>query len=240
MQDIEQIYIEKYDKAGKNIQNFVSDYSFVDKIAEAVTKSIGNIVDVVERSESIKNIINLYLLEIKSVSEAIDDISEILNLDDCNTFFEKLDLKPEYRMILAGLISTNIQSTEEAQTSIQKENSSISHVDILHEIENPTPSLKTTLHFAKPQAQATPSGTPTNISNTANIPTPTTLSEGIKATQSSVATNSVLGGFSANQPTNPAQKISDMLNKNMETPSISIPKEVYIPKKPDPYKEPIV
>ena len=238
MQDIEQIYIEKYDKAGKNIQSFVSDYSFVDKIAEAVTKSVGNIVDVAERSESIKNILNLYLLEIKSVSDAIDDISEILNIDDCNTFFEKLELKPEYRMILAGLISTNIQSTEETQTGIQKENSSISHVDILHEIENPTPSLKTTLHFAKPQAQTTSSGTPTNTSNTTN--TPTTLPEGVRATQTSVAANSVLGGFSVNQPTNPAQRISDMLNKNMETPSVSIPKEVYIPKKPDPYKEPIV
>lgn len=107
----------------------------------------------------------------------------------------------------------------------------ISHLDILNEIENPTPSIKSS---------------PTN-QKTEKIIAPNTEQKPAKSVstnnqqQSIDATNSIL--FHSPTPvapyTNPALNIASKLDQKLSTPSGSVPKDIYIPKKPDPYHEPV-
>ena len=115
----------------------------------------------------------------------------------------------------------------------------ISHVDILSEIENPTPSKNTTSQFVKPAVADSTSNPSTPSKNTSSPASKVVPSQTI----STAPTNPLdLGGFGINKPntSNPAQNIANKLGQNLSTPTTSIPKEVYVSKKLDPYKEPFI
>lgn len=110
----------------------------------------------------------------------------------------------------------------------------ISHLDILGEIENPTPSIKTTATFqnseSKPalasviSTEQTKPAPPTSITQKSPNPTNTT----------SLHSPTPVAPY-----TNPALNIGTKLDQKLSAPSSSIPKDVYVSKKPDPYHEPV-
>ncbi len=119
---------------------------------------------------------------------------------------------------------------------LKNESQKISHQDLLSEIENPTPSISTTASFqnsasktaaseaAKAASQAAPAGAAAS-------------STGVKS--ASPAEASLHSSAAVPAYTNPALKIASKLDQNMSTPSASIPKDIYVSKKPDPYHEPV-
>ncbi|MBU3668971.1 MAG: hypothetical protein FGM57_03310 [Candidatus Taylorbacteria bacterium] len=130
--------------------------------------------------------------------------------------------------------STPIVSTED-----------INHHEILGEIENPTPSLKTTL-------ENTVHGNEKSVSNVTvmpkeaqklmsqgdTLPIETTSAPSLQEAVANVIPT--IGGFRPiDDPLKPTAKISEGLDDKLSTITKTPVKEVYIPKKPDPYREPI-
>lgn len=112
----------------------------------------------------------------------------------------------------------------------------ISHIDVLSEIENPTPSINTTANFQKQIVQ-------TNDSNVVN-PTTSNRTSPSKINISQNSTFSANSSLHSSDPSvvpysNPALQIASKLDQNLSTPSASVPKDVYVSKKPDPYHEPV-
>ncbi len=103
-----------------------------------------------------------------------------------------------------------------------KKSDSLNHQDILSEIENPTPSIASREPAPQIEVKA--------------------LVEEIKKPTLEQALNGVLpteGGFSFNENSHPAESIVKKLDEKLSTPTSSLPKEVYVVKKIDPYHEPI-
>jgi hypothetical protein len=118
----------------------------------------------------------------------------------------------------------------EKETEIieKTESNHISHIDVLSEIENPTPSISAPL---TPQREAT----------TESQTTPNSLKPSSKdsSTQSSSPNPSFHSSPSIAPYVNPALHIASKLDQNLSNPSASVPKEMYVSKKPDPYHEPL-
>lgn len=230
------LYIEHFNKAGIATKNFISDSVVLNSIKSALDLHFSYLEEKEDRSESIKNSLNLYLLDLKEEDETVEDICEILDIEDISEFFDVLILKQDYKTLLSKLF----ERTRELEPVETKQPETISHTDILNEIENPTPSIKGL--GLKPantntQNQVHISSTTDNtISNNTAQTAPTSTTPVLPP---NLENNLTMGGFSLHTPVNPAQKIADKLNQNLQTPSVSIPKEVYVPKKLDPYKEPL-
>lgn len=112
----------------------------------------------------------------------------------------------------------------------------ISHVDILSEIENPTPSINTTATFQK------------EVSQKINVTTgPVAANIGVSTSKSNTLQNNTLStspSLHSSDPSvvpysNPALHIASKLDQNLSAPSASVPKDIYVSKKPDPYHEPV-
>lgn len=149
--------------------------------------------------------------------------------------------------ITNDLLLEKIQESELATSVInQKENpleeakladsNHISHVDVLSEIENPTPSISTTASF---QNQ-----TNTNKQTSSNTPIVAQNNSSSRASTAPLTTSTSTPSLHSSDPsvvpyTNPALHIASKLDQNLSTPSASASKDIYVSKKPDPYHEPV-
>ncbi len=185
------------------------------------------------------------LFDLPETLNAIDSISESNNL----LGFEKEQLAAEIGYVLFGVtkitdfkkaLFENLFITEDVAENIDSEcyknifnkietvgekkvdADSLNHQDILSEIENPTPSIASREPAPQIEVKA--------------------LVEEIKKPTLEQALNGVLpteGGFSFNENSHPAESIVKKLDEKLSTPTSSLPKEVYVVKKIDPYHEPI-
>lgn len=237
----ENIYIQRLEVSPKPIQSYIETIYSNEKFDLFVEKHSKNNSDYESKADILRNETGLLLLNINNIDQFIDALTDVLSLEPfqiektVNEFFESC-IPGEIQDILDQRYS----DTPLTPTTETKQPETISHTDILNEIENPTPSIKGLgLKLANTGAQNKMSISSTTndtiSSNTSQATTvPTTSFQ-----SSSFENNPTIGGFSLHTPVNPAQKIADKLNQNLQTPSVSIPKEVYIPKKIDPYKEPV-
>ena len=242
-----QKFEEKMDSSSPEISELYDVLSFDNKLFEDTFRI--QLKD--ERGASVRE---LFLMECFSVAFGISAISDLKDLLKESKYSDE-----EIDLIIKGFDSNFLVAFRELNVSPLKEKkesvvdaklksplditsspnpiteNTISHVDILSEIENPTPSISTTAQFIKPAVVN--SNQPTS-NLTANTQSPTQ-----KTTTQTTPTNPLdLGGFGINKANtvNPAQNIANKLDQNLSTPTTSIPKEVYVSKKLDPYKEPII
>jgi hypothetical protein len=121
----------------------------------------------------------------------------------------------------------------------------LNHHDILSEIETPTPSLKST--GATPEIVQNTSGEGIKVMSkdaqdlikaqgSDEVNTTTTKAPTL---QEAVGSMPDIGGFiPVNNVLAPSQKVADGLDSKLTTPSATPMKEVFVPKKLDPYREP--
>lgn len=173
----------------------------------------------------------------------INNIIEHKNTSDLNGILTKQG----FSLLESTIIKNNIEKNllEEGEGVSNNENdSSLNHVDILSEIENPTPSLPAT----EPAVAATVStSTATeqkeNQEPTGSTPQVTTL-ENITSHKPSlseaIGNIPTIGGFKPiENPTHPAAPLAEKLDQKLSTSTASAPKEVYHVKTLDPYHEPV-
>ncbi|MDQ5912530.1 MAG: hypothetical protein QG568_745 [Patescibacteria group bacterium] len=234
----EQIYIDRLQKSPKLIREYISEIflnnsylTFLNKYNLATNKE--------DTSDFLRNEVVQFLLKIKNIDQFIDSFVEILELTPENAgsvledFFNICIPKN-----IQDIIDSEPQESETPENLTEKtESTHISHQDLLSEIENPTPSISTTTDFQNRV-----------VETTVNTPTITAT------TKPSITTSTALTNSSTNQTqspslhssdpsvvpyTNPALHIATKLDQNLGAPSASIPKDVYVSKKPDPYHEPV-
>jgi len=234
----EQIYIDRLQKSPKLIKDYISEIflnstylTFLNKYNLSTNKD--------ETADFLRNEVVQFLLKIKNINQFIDSFVEILELtpeNAENTLEDFFNICiPKNIQDLTDSRSPEIEVPE--KLSEKTESTHISHQDLLSEIENPTPSISTTTDFQN-----------RTVKTAVNTPTITAT------TKPSVATSTALANSSANQTqspslhssdpsvvsyTNPALHIASKLDNKLDTPSASIPKDIYISKKPDPYHEPV-
>lgn len=195
-----------------------------------------------ETTYSICYHINLQILGFTKSADLIRYISE-------NTVIDGNEFERIYPILLDNILKKSshpLFKTEEETNSLSNfnrentagssESNHISHIDVLNEIENPTPSISTTTAFqnqANTNKQTTSSTINTsqnNPSTTANVvpPNSSTTNPSLHSSDPSVIPYS-----------NPALHIATKLDQNLSSPSASIPKDIYVSKRPDPYHEPV-
>lgn len=186
------------------------------------------------------NIHDEFIIECFCVAFEIDsqsDLKETLKRGgyseiEVNSIFKNFEenFMPAFKELIK---LRNIEITEkrfEKETKIDEraDANHISHIDVLSEIENPTPSINTTPSF---QNQVT---TDKQQNSSSFKPSSTNSS-----TQSSSPNPSLHSSASIAPYVNPALHIASKLDQKLDTPSASLPKDIYISKKPDPYHEPV-
>lgn len=247
----EQIYEKRLEQISNPLKDFLSkiflDKNFLNFIEKHKSKSKNK----EDLADNIRNEFFKYSLKLSTTEEFIDSIVEILDLkpEEAEKVIEDFFsiCIPQDIQNLVGLQSQEMESTnkntlEEPKLAEKTESDHISHHDILSEIENPTPSLDTTTDFQNASSV-------TNIVNTTstgNVTQPTTSANPVKpsnTTNSNIPSTPTSPSLHSPTPTapytNPALQIATKLGQNLSTPSASIPKDIYISKKPDPYHEPV-
>lgn len=187
----------------------------------ALEEMIGTEVDDYEIIEiDLADAITYRVLGLITMSEYRKDLAEILWLEKEDEIDHAVSVINDFIILKKHILS------DESKTHGKIEKDSISHIDILNEIENPTPSI------INPQR--------INPARKNEGPAKNDIDKTSDENEEGPALSAELGGFAPANSQNPAQKIAAQLDKNLSTPSTSIPKEVYVSKKPDPYKEPII
>jgi hypothetical protein len=111
---------------------------------------------------------------------------------------------------------------EKTAKPVINDSASLNHVDILNEIENPTPSIVS--------KEAIPQVAEENKAEEVKKPTLEEALSGVLPTE---------GGFSFNEASHPAEPMAQKLDQKLSNATVTAPKEIYVVKKPDPYHEPI-
>lgn len=188
-------------------------------------------------ADILQNEVLLFLIKINSIEAFIENFVEILDVKplDAEKILEDfftICIPKEVQNLIKELnpMQNGGNKVEEAKLTDPEH---ISHHDLLSEIENPTPSISTTADFqnqnfvksSQPQAN-----TPV-VKTSANKRISTAVTTTPDGTIHSSATT--------NTYTNPALNIATKLDQKLSTPSASIPKDIYVSKKPDPYHEPV-
>jgi hypothetical protein len=119
-------------------------------------------------------------------------------------------------------IFSKLSPAQEKITKVIDGAAPLNHLDILNEIENPTPSI--TIQNTTPQPEIAP---------VAIEPKKLTLEEALSGVLPSD------GGFTTPNTTHPAEPMAKKLDEKLTNATSSAPKEIYVVKKPDPYHEPI-
>lgn len=245
----EKIYVEKLKQSPEEVQNYIRSLNKNNSFLFYVNKYRNSINEKEQRIETLKSKMSLLLLGIESIDNIVDSLIEALDIqpleaEDMITDFFSTCL-PQSLQDFIDNIASQVQEADYdhgTQTG-STETNNLSHINILDEIENPTPSLKTTASFAnKPANAPVKAATQTSSTTTAvTTATPTNQPTKIKTSIEAIQPSAHLGGFADNATGNmhPAEKVAAKLGQNLTAPSASIPKEVYIPKRPDPYHEPI-
>lgn len=175
-------------------------------------------------ADILQNEVLLFLIKINSIEAFIENFVEILDVKPLDA--EKI-LEDFFTICIPKEVQNLIKELNPMQNGGNKieeakltDPEHISHHDLLSEIENPTPSISTTTDFqnqnfvksSQPQA------------NTPVVKT---------------SANKGINTATTNTYTNPALNIATKLDQKLSTPSASIPKDIYVSKKPDPYHEPV-
>ncbi len=235
-----QIYQKNLERSSKNIQEFIlkiysniNFLAFIDR-CRPNTKDKQLLIDIIRGKTS------QFLLGLISEEDFISSIIETLNLNEEETdpviegFYstclpDKLLREIQYPVTDPDQPNAAYSSKRDIDMAQEKTTPEpLSHHDILSEIENPTPS-NLTIPGNKPAQGIQNPTTPTAsiAQNTTN-----NISTSIKP--------ALEIGFSNKPHTNPAENIVQKLDAKLTTPSASIPKEVFVPKKTDPYREPVL
>jgi hypothetical protein len=141
----------------------------------------------------------------------------------------------------------NINVSNNLKTINDNKPEDLNHHDILKEIEAPSPSLKTTItqntiptQNSVPALQTMPKevqklmGTDANITETTKAPS---LQDAVGNMMPPIGT---VGGFKpVDNPLKPAEKVASTFDSKLQEVVKTPVKEVYLPKKPDPYRESI-
>lgn len=239
----EQIYIERLNQSPIAVRNYIFKIQSNESFEVYLKKYRKTTEDPESKTDVLRNEISLLLLKIITVDEFIDTVIEALDIqpfeaEEMITDFFSTCLPEDLQDLIDGENEKTSEDTISKKINITDQNT-ISHVDILNEIENPTHSMETTSQFVKPAVTGSSSNPSTPNTNTSS-PVPKVVPS---QTISTTPTNPLdLGGFGINKAntSNPAQNIANKLGQNLSAPTTSIPKEVYVSKKLDPYKEPFV
>lgn len=238
----EQIYALRLQQSPESVKLFISKIYSDENFSSFIQKYRSSASDKEDLADNVRSEVLRYVLKVSTAQQLIDNV------------VETLDIKPdEAENVIADLFSICIP--EEIQNYAEGNNPSkdtvreekhldfknsdanaISHKDLLSEIENPTPSISTTASF---QISANKAAA-TDAVKTASTPDAFKTAPGNATVRSAEPAESSLHS-SATIPAyaNPALKIASKLEQNMATPSASIPKDIYVSKKPDPYHEPV-
>ena len=220
----QKIYLQKMEDSPEAIKKYVSgiflDNSYL-TFLEKYRNTLPNKQDV---ADILQNEVLLFLIKINSIEAFIENFVEILDVKplDAEKILEDfltICIPKEVQNLIKELnpMQNGGNKIEEAKLTDPEH---ISHHDLLSEIENPTPSISTTTDFqnqnfvksSQPQA------------NTPVVKT---------------SANKGINTATTNTYTNPALNIATKLDQKLSTPSASIPKDIYVSKKPDPYHEPV-
>ncbi len=241
------LYLHRLNKLPKEIYSFIVEDEntnfkmFVDKEFPTLTNKN-------ELVESLKSNTNLLLLDFLDFNSFFENFVELFDLDEKtveskieNFISSYLDLKIvdfiEKKRFNDNRTEPKEDKLEEAKLTEKTEPTHISHQDLLSEIENPTPSISTTTEFQNrvvetavntPTITVTARPSVTNSTALTNSSTNQTQSPSLHSSDPSVTPY-----------TNPALNVATKLDQNLASPSASIPKDVYVSKKPDPYHEPV-
>jgi hypothetical protein len=224
---IDEIQIEnKLKDAPKEISEFVSTI-YVNPVLEQLIGT--DIEDYDTIIVDLADAIVYFVLGFISLDQFKKELAEILYLDGV------VEIQKAYDAINKFVLSKLDKGKETVENKIgeAKNNDSnhISHQDLLSEIENPTPSISTTAAFQNSSVKIV-TAVPNEISKTVTNTTSSTNKDG--AVEASLHSSATVPAY-----TNPALKIASKLDQNMSAPSASIPKDIYVSKKPDPYHEPV-
>lgn len=234
----EQIYNERLQKSPVLIKGYISEIflnstylTFLNKYHLSTNKD--------DTADFLRNEVVQLLLKIKNLEQFIDSFVEILELtpeNAENTLEDFFNICiPKNIQDLTDSRSPEIEVLE--KITEKTESTHISHQDLLSEIENPTPSISTTTEFQNrvvetavntPTITVTARPSVTNSTALTNSSTNQTQSPSLHSSDPSVTPY-----------TNPALNVATKLDQNLASPSASIPKDVYVSKKPDPYHEPV-
>ena len=227
----EKDFEKKLAESPKDLSFFISNL-YVDPILEQLVGE--DTEDYLLIVDDLANQIAYYVLGLLSTQEFKENLAEVLYLEG------SVEIQKAYDAINKFVLSKKDSKGNEKENPLEEaklaDSSHISHVDILSEIENPTPSISTTASFqsqVNTSKQTTSNTTNNTQSNPSSklIPTPSTSLTSISSLHSSDP--------SVVPYSNPALHIASKLDQNLSTPSASIPKEVYVSKKSDPYHEPV-
>ncbi len=243
----EKVYLQKIESSPEPIKRYVSGIFLNNSYLTFLEKYKNSITNKKEVADTLRNETLLFLIKINSFDVFIENIVEILDIKPLDAEkivedFFNICIPNEVQNLIKELNQMQNKNIEEIKFS---EPTHISHHDILSEIENPTPSLDTTTDFQNASNIVSPTNI-SNTTNTANSTQPTTSANPVKpsnTTNPNISPTSTEPSLHSPTPTapytNPALQIATKLGQNLSTPSASIPKDIYISKKPDPYHEPV-
>lgn len=206
-------------------------FGIEDFVLENKTKFIEKLIDI-EIENKDRNYFSEYLQTITTDNLIIKTIIENLEI----SIWPEIDEIYKNEKVKISIQSSLTDPLEEAKLNEKIDSSHISHVDILSEIENPTPSISTTSNFQKQINQ-------TDILTT-DSPTAGISNSSPKTNIYQINTSTDTPSLHSSDPsvvpyTNPALHIASKLDQNLSTPSASASKDIYVSKKPDPYHEPV-
>lgn len=231
----EKIYLQKMEASPENIKKYVSNIFLNSSYLTFVEKYQSSTVDKNEVADTLRNETALFLIKINSFETFIENFVEILDVKPLDA--EKI-LEDFFTICIPKEVQNLIKELNPMQSGGNKieeaklaDPEHISHHDLLSEIENPTPSISTTVDFqnqnfvksSQPQA------------NTPVVKT--SANKGVNTATTTTPDGTIHSSATTNTYTNPALNIATKLDQKLSTPSASIPKDIYVSKKPDPYHE---
>lgn len=212
------IFEKKLAEAPKDVSLFITGL-YIDPILEQLVGE--DVEDYLLIVNDLANQIAYFILSLLSIQEFKDNLAEVLYLEGPAEIQKAYDAINKF--VLSKLNKKEITGGDNKieESKLKDQQNSISHIDILNEIENPTPSINTTTSFQSSNPTKTPTPIPKNTPN--------------QSTSPSLHSPAPVAPY-----TNPALNIATKLEQNLGAPSASIPKDVYVSKKPDPYHEPVL
>ncbi len=238
--NIDELFEKKYDSLPSVIKDIIN--------SAAAAKVIDSLSGILKLDEVQKEMLTEEILLVLFSENSVTDFKKnlvwniLLTENQADLVVKEVDstlFKPVRKFL------KNTESKPIFQTSTALRNEDISHHELLNEIENPTPSLQTTIENTpkgneKPVSAVTvmPKDAQKLMTQSDTLPTETTSAPQLQDAVAQILPN--VGGFKpVDDPLKPTQKIADTIENKLNTVVKTPVKEVYIPKKPDPYREPI-
>lgn len=235
MKNINEIDFEKkITEAPKDVSLFIANL-YVDPILEQLVGE--DVEDYLLIVDDLANQIAYFILNLLTIQEFKDNLAEVLYLEGSVEIQKAYDAINKFVLSKLNKNETTNGENKIDELKLKDQQNSISHHDVLNEIENPTPSINTTTAFqnSNTKAPSTSTSSTTVSSNPTKTLTPTSKNTPNQPTEPSLHSPAPIATY-----TNPALNIATKLGQNLDTPSASIPKDVYMSKKPDPYHEPVL